>query len=33
VGTGVKHGKSKEAIRELEETLGMDLMSGKGAKL
>ncbi|BGP29173.1 hypothetical protein JCM10296v2_000911 [Rhodotorula toruloides] len=29
----VKHGASKEAIRELEETLGMDLMSGKGAKL
>ncbi|BGP59314.1 hypothetical protein NBRC10512v2_000608 [Rhodotorula toruloides] len=29
----VKHGKSKEAIRELEETLGMDLTSGKEAKL
>lgn len=29
----MKHGKSKEAIRELEETLGMDLTSGKEAKL
>lgn len=30
---GVRHGKSSEAIRELEETLGMDLSSGRGLKL